>query len=95
MNRRVAILALVLALLGLQYRLWIGDGGILDLHRQQGAVQQQAAVNDELRKRNAVLDAEVKDLRSGGAAIEAHARTTLGMVRKGETFYLVVQPSAQ
>ncbi len=95
MSRRVAILALVLALLGLQYRLWLGDGGVLDLHRQQTAVRQQAENNEDLRKRNAVLDAEVADLRAGGAAIEAHARTTLGMVRKGETFYLVVQPPAQ
>jgi cell division protein FtsB len=90
MARRLATAALVLTLLGLQYRLWVGDGSVLDLHRQQSAVQDQAAVNADLLKRNAVLEAEVADLRAGGAAIEAHARTTLGMVRKGETFYLVV-----
>ena len=48
--------------------------------------------NDALRARNAALDAEVRDLGQGTAAIEARARTTLGMIRDGETFYLVVNP---
>jgi cell division protein FtsB len=51
--------------------------------------------NAELRKRNAVLDAVVADLRAGGPAIEAQARANLGMIRKGETFYLVVAPASQ
>jgi cell division protein FtsB len=29
-------------------------------------------------------------LKSGVAAIESRARSTLGMIRKGETFYFVV-----
>ena len=42
-------------------------------------------------ERNAALDAEVRDLGSGKAAIEARARVGLGMVRRGETFYLITQ----
>ena len=46
--------------------------------------------NAHLRARNAALQAEVDDLKSGVAAMEGRARTDLGMVRQGETFYLLV-----
>ena len=76
----------------MQWRLWIADGGIAHTHRLKQASDGLRAENDRLRTRNAALDAEVRDLGSGVAAIEARARTTLGMVKEGETFYLVVNP---
>jgi cell division protein FtsB len=45
----------------------------------------------ELRERNAALEAEVTDLRQGLAAIEERARSELGMVVRGETFYQLVE----
>ena len=92
MIRPAAIAALLMLLGGLQWRLWLADGGIT--HTQRLAVQAeiQQAENQRLVARNAALDAEVRDLKSGTAAIEARARTTLGMIRQNETFYLVVQP---
>ncbi len=95
MKQRLAIAVLCLLLAGLQYRLWAADGGVFDSRRLQQVVDQQNQANAQLQLRNAVLEAEVADLRSGGAAIEAHARSELGMIRKGETFYLVVEPTAQ
>ena len=93
MKKRLALVALCLVLSGLQYRLWLGDGGIFDTRRLQKAVDEQAESNTQLQLRNSVLEAEVADLHNSGAAIEAHARTELGMIRKGETFYLVVAPN--
>ncbi|MBX6420990.1 MAG: cell division protein FtsB [Sinobacteraceae bacterium] len=93
MRRRLATAVLLLLLAGLQYRLWLADGGLLDNRRLEQSVQRQEDENAELQRRNSRLEAEVADLRQGGAAIEAHARTELGMIRKGETFYLVVEPS--
>jgi len=92
-RRRLATAVLLLLLAGLQYRLWLADGGLLDNRRLEQSVQRQEDENAELQRRNSRLEAEVADLRQGGAAIEAHARTELGMIRKGETFYLVVEPS--
>jgi len=57
-------------------------------------VDQQSESNTQLQLRNSVLEAEVADLHNSGAAIEAHARSELGMIRKGETFYLVVAPNS-
>lgn len=93
-TRRLAIVALGLMLAGLQYRFWIGDGGVYDIGSKTLDVARQEDANLHLRQRNATLDAEVADLRAGGAAIETHARKTLGMVRHGEAFYLVVQADA-
>ena len=95
MKQRLALVALCLVLSGLQYRLWVGDGGIFDTRRLQKVVNEQAESNTQLQLRNSVLEAEVADLRNSGAAIEAHARSELGMIRKGETFYLVVAPNTQ
>ncbi len=95
MKKRLALVALCLVLSGLQYRLWVGDGGIFDTRRLQKVVDEQVESNTQLQLRNSVLEAEVADLRNSGAAIEAHARSELGMIRKGETFYLVVAPNSQ
>lgn len=92
MQRTAAIIALVLALAGLQWRLWVADGGIAHTHQLKTQADIQRGENERLKARNAALDAEVADLNSGTAAIEARARTTLGMVRQNESFYLVVQP---
>jgi cell division protein FtsB len=90
MTRRLVIAALVVMLGGLQWRLWVSDGGLTHTHRLKVRVSVQTEENGRLRARNAALDAEVQDLKSGVAAIEARARATLGMIRPGETFYLVV-----
>lgn len=81
---------LILASLGLQYRLWVGEGSFVEVWRLQQAVEQQVEVNERLMARNSRLDAEVIDLKSGYQAIEERARIDLGMIGPNETFYLVV-----
>jgi cell division protein FtsB len=86
-------LLLLLVLLGwLQYRLWFGNGGEREVADLQAQVQRQARDNTGLRERNAALAAEVQDLKSGEAAVEERARSELGMIKPGETFYRVVDP---
>lgn len=93
---RSVTLILVVLLLLLQYPLWLGKGSWLkvwDLHRQVEA-QQQA--NQLAQTRNAVLDAEVRDLKQGTAAIEERARSELGMVKRNEIFFQVLEdPTVQ
>lgn len=91
MSKRIAILALGLMLAGLQWRLWMSDDGLRGRQRLQQTVETAQAENRQLGLRNAELDAEVQDLKSGKAAIEARARSALGMIRPAETFFLVVQ----
>lgn len=86
----VLLLALAMLLAWLQYRLWFGKGGQREVDALQAQVAQQAYANSGLQQRNDVLAAEVKDLKSGEAAIEERARSELGMIKPGETFYRVV-----
>jgi cell division protein FtsB len=86
------VLALLLILLGLQAKLWWGDGGWREAKALQQKVNQQRAENEKLKQRNDALTAEVEDLKSGEAAVEERARSELGMVKPGETFYRVVEP---
>ena len=51
----------------------------------------QQAENLKLQQRNEALKAEVEDLKSGEAAVEERARSELGMVKPGETFYRVIE----
>jgi cell division protein FtsB len=82
------IFVILIALL--QYPLWLGKGSWLrvwDLNRQ---LSEQQIKNTGLKARNDTLDAEVRDLKSGRAAIEERARSELGMIKQDEVFYQVI-----
>ena len=96
MGLNLVIAALVVVLALLQVRLWVGDGGLVERWRLQEQIAAQAAENERLERRNRQLEAEVVDLKEGRelTAIEERARYELGMIRSGETFYLVVEDPA-
>jgi cell division protein FtsB len=81
---------LIAVTLLLQARLWFGDGSITAIWRLQDEISEQTFENDRLRDRNQVLEAEVIDLKSGLESIEERARSELGMIKEGETFYLLI-----
>ena len=83
---------LLLILLGLHYRLWIGAGSWADVAALERKIEQQADKNERLVARNQLLEGEVISLKSGLDAIEERARSDLGMIKHNETFYLVVDP---
>ncbi|OIQ99209.1 cell division protein FtsB [mine drainage metagenome] len=79
-------LALVALLLLLQYSLWLGKGGWLRVWDMDRQLQAQRQVNQKLEQRNAGLDAEVRDLKTGYGAIEERARYELGLIKPDEIF---------
>lgn len=91
---RVLLLLLALLLAGLQYLLWLGNGGQREVAEVRQQVATQQAENLRLQERNDALAAEVEDLKSGEAAVEERARSELGMVKPGETFYRVVDDTS-
>ena len=88
---RKLILFLIILLVYLQYRLWLGDGGLLELWNVHQDVEAQREENARLRERNEALNAQVLDLKQGLDAIEERAREDMGMVKQGETFYQIVE----
>ena len=88
-------LAFVALIAALQYPMWLGRGGWLqvrDLDRQLAAQQES---NARLKARNDALDADVRDLKNGFEAIEERARAELGMVKQDEVFFQLQQASSQ
>lgn len=77
----------------LQYPLWLGKGGWLQVWQMDQQLEAQQDLNQKLELRNAGLDAEVRDLKNGYDAIEERARFDLGLVKQGEVFVQVPQRS--
>ena len=87
---RWVLVLLVMLGLALQGQLWLADDGYRKTRTLRQAVMDQSRQNELLRARNAALDAEVVNLKRGLEAAEERARTDLGLIGRGETFYQVV-----
>lgn len=92
---RVLIGILILLLLVLQYRLWVGEGSMAELHALRQEVAVQKSELEAMQQRNNALRAEVQDLKKGFDAIEERARSELGMIRDTEEFYQIIEPAKQ
>lgn len=88
---RWPILILLALVVLLQYPLWLGKGGWLRVWEVDRLLLTQRAENLRLEQRNAGLDAEVRDLKSGNEAIEERARFELGLTRPEEIYVQVPQ----
>lgn len=88
---KVLVGVLVVLVAVLQWRLWFGDGSVQEVWRLHEEVRNSRAELTRLSMRNQALAAEVADLKSGLDAIEERARSDLGMVAEGETFFQFVR----
>ena len=82
-------LAFVALILALQYPMWLGKGGWLQVREYDRELATQRATNAKLEARNKALDADVRDLKTGFEAIEERARAELGMIRHDEVLFQI------
>ncbi len=92
---RIIFALLVVAFLVLQYKLWFDKASVPRAHTLEKELADLKSKNEAVKRQNAVLDADVKDLEKAGEAIEERARSELGMVKKGEVLIQVKEPPAQ
>ena len=85
------IAGLIVILVLLQYKLWIGNGSFAEVYRLDQTITAQQAENAAMKERNLALEAEVNDLSHGMDAIEERARSELGMIKKNETFFRIIE----
>lgn len=91
---RVLAVVLMLLLVALQYKLWLGEDGLREIWDLRKAIESQQAENKRLSDRNLGLAAEVADLKHGLEAVEERARSEMGMIKKGEVFYQLIDEQA-
>jgi len=88
-------LILLVLLAGLQFRLWVGEGSLAHRAELNRQLQQQEEENQALRDRNKRIATDVESLKTNLDSIEEKARADLGMIKQGETFYLVIDKDNQ
>ena len=87
---KILIAVLLLIFIGLQYRLWFGDGSLSEVVQLTRELEIQKNKLNELEERNRILEAQVIDLQNGLDAFEEKARNDLGMIKQGETFIQLI-----
>tara|TARA_B100001996_G_scaffold305719_1_gene246861 strand:+ start:769 stop:1047 length:279 start_codon:yes stop_codon:yes gene_type:complete len=79
-----------LLILLIQYPLWFAEGGFKSILEKNNQIKKQQKINADLKKQNDALIAEVNDLKKGTKAIEERARDELGMIKKDEIFFQII-----
>ncbi|MEJ6591754.1 MAG: septum formation initiator family protein [SAR86 cluster bacterium] len=87
---RWLIAGLLLVIIAVQGRLWIGEGSLAQVNDLQARVAQVRVENSVREQRNRILRAEIIELKSGLESIEEKARSEFGLIKQGETFFLLV-----
>ena len=87
---KLLIIALLALIALLQHPLWLGKGSWLRVWEVDQQVRVQRETNQKLSLRNTALDAEVRDLKQGSDAIEERARSELGMIKRDEIFFQIL-----
>ena len=90
-SRYVPAIVLVALLAIVQAQLWFGRGGAPTVAELERDLQQQKQANEEARRQNEQLSAEVNDLKEGLNMVEERARHELGMVKPNEIYVQIAK----
>jgi cell division protein FtsB len=91
MGNRLVPIVLITLLVILNAQLWFGRGSLPNVSRLEQDIQTQKASNEEARRTNEQLNAEVHDLKEGLNMVEERARQELGMVKSNEIFVQIAK----
>lgn len=70
--------------------LWVGHGSYPEIWKLKDDIATQKSQNEIQEDKNRQIQSELEESRTGNAAVEERARSELGMIKKGETFYEIV-----
>lgn len=91
MGNRLVPIVLITLLVIVNVQLWFGRGGLPNVAKLEQELEQQKASNEEARRTNEQLSAEVNDLKEGLNMVEERARQELGMVKANEIFVQIAK----
>jgi cell division protein FtsB len=76
----------------LAYRFWFGQDSLVQVVKLRRTLQRQDVELATLKQRNQLIIDQINNLKASPMAIEEQARYELGMVKRGEKYYQVVEP---
>lgn len=92
-NMLRGVMFTLLVILGLlEFRFWCSNDSILQVMKLKHTLEKQHSENDGLQHRNQLISAKISNLKKLPTAIEEQARYELGMVKRGEEYYQIVEP---
>ena len=89
MFRKLLIPVLVVLFVVLQYKLWVGEGSLAEVASMERDIEVQQQAIEEMQKRNMAMQAEIDSFKHDQDAVEERARSDLGMIREGETYFQI------
>lgn len=78
---------LFFTLVGLQYKLWFGEGNITQWKQLEKKLEAHKQENEKMASKNNAMQADILELKRGDQALEEQARYELGMVKQNEVYY--------
>lgn len=87
----LAIIILAGLLVFMQYRLWFQTGGIRDMIKLKRLLAVRTLENDKVKLTNQEIMFQIQQMQQDEGEAETRARSELGMIKKGETFYQIIQ----
>lgn len=87
---RPIFIILIIALVVLQHKLWLGDGNVIQWINLEKKLEDHRQENNKLAARNRAMEADIRELKGGDQALEEQARHELGMIKEHEVYYQFV-----
>jgi cell division protein FtsB len=84
---RTMLIILLFTLAALQYKLWLGEGNILEWKKLEKNLAVHIQENEKTASRNRAIEADILELKNGEQALEEQARYELGMIKQDEIYY--------
>ena len=89
MFRNLLIPVLIVVFVVLQYKLWVGEGSLAEVATLERDIETQQQAIEEMKRRNMAMQAEIDSFKNDQEAVEARARSDLGMIREGEVYFQI------
>ena len=89
---KAIIISLIAIISLLSYRLLLGSDSVIAVWKLKNSLIEQDKDLNKLKLRNQLLLNKLERVKKYSVAIEEQARYELGMVKRGEKYYQVVDP---
>jgi cell division protein FtsB len=88
---KIIVLVLLAMFVELQYLLWFDENGWKKYDQLQQRITTQLSENSKIQIKNQAISNDIIMVKNGLEGVETIAREELGMIKKGEQFYLIIQ----